>query len=329
MPPSDAGSSVAPIFSTTIVTPTPSNTPVASNTPPALVSNGGSLTLASAQSITTTDAKGQVVTTAPSSFMSTIETTSNGVVYTKTIAVYQPAGSLNGASGGSSSSFFNNHGAVAGVFVVVGLAVVAIIAALALLFFKRRRRQRLDREVTAAAVAASAAASRSPLDEEGDVHSSHPTSESYPSTMSQPMAQYNQYATTYGNAGGYDPFSLQPSSTESAVIGGAAGAAAAGGYAAYSDNPDYSQQRGYNEHGGYSEHSYNDHQYNGMEEAGSGYYYDPHSPTYDPSEGYSQQPGQPMYTPHGYEDPYGGYSGGEGSIDTPLERENPLHVTNH
>lgn len=294
------GVPVGPTTSTTFVT------PGLVTTPTTLPDSTASTLI----KLTTTDSKGNLVTTAPSAFTTAIPTTSNGVVYTVTQVVHNPSGSLDqGSSGGSSSSFFNNHGAVAGVFVVVGLAVVAILGALGLLFYRRRRRQRIDREVTAAAAAASAAASRSPLDEVDDVHSSHPTSESYPSTMSQPMTQYNQYAATYGNAGGYDPFALEGATT---------GAAAYGGYQA-------------------GEHMGQQQQHYGSAEDHQGYYYDHDSGGhhYDPVDAHyndhvSPPPtGQPLYGRY-EDDPYGhgAYSGGEGSIDTPLERPDPLHVTN-
>lgn len=298
--------------------------------------NAPETTASTAVSLTTTDANGRVVTTVPSSFTSTGLTTEGGNVFTVTRVVHNPSGALDsGSTGGAQSSFFNNKGAVAGVFVVVGLAVVAIIAALGLLFFRRRRRQRLDREVTAAAVAASAAAARSPLDEEGDLDSSQPTSESYPSTMSAPMTQYNNFASTYGNGGGYDPFALQGDGGHHATAAGAGAAtgAAAGAYAGYGAT-DFSEGRYHDNEGPFHDaHEYPHDNglshghggYDGMEQGGQGYYYDPH---YDDDIPYQPQQ-QQHYPHHGYEDPYGGYSGGEGSIDTPVqERGDPLHITN-
>jgi type II secretory pathway pseudopilin PulG len=288
-------------------------------------------------SITTTDSKGNVITTIPSSFTSTGLTTSGGNVFTVTRVVHNPSGALDsGSSSGGSSSFFNNKGAVAGVFVVVGLAVVAILAALGFIFFRKRRRQRLDREVTAAAVAASAAAARSPLDEEGDIASSHPTSESYPSTMSAPMQQYNNYATTYGNGGGYDPFALQSDGGAHAtgVATAAAAGAGAGAYGAYattdfSDGRYHDAPERYHDDGPFHDaHEYvSDGQhrgYDGMEQGGQGYYYDPY---------YDDDPNAPHaqgYPQHNYnEDMYGAYSGGVESIGTPThERTDPLHVAN-
>lgn len=218
--------------------------------------------------------------------------------------MHNPTGALDGQSGGGSSSnaFFSNTGAVAGTFVVVGLVVVGILAALGLLCFRRRRRQRLDREVTAAAVAASSHAQRSPLDE-GDEHSaSGPTSESYPSTGHQPMAQYNNYGASYANAGGYDPYAAHQPYTDHPGQGpfdtphgydhyAAAGAAGAGGYAGL-------------QHGGQQ-----------------GYYFDPNEAAQYADEGQNYG-GR-------YDDPYSGYQGqgDQGSLDTPLERENPLHVS--
>ena len=244
-------------------------------------------TATSAIKITTTNAAGQTITSTPASITSDVVTTSNGMSYTVTVIVHNPTGALEqGSSSGSSttSGFFANKGAVAGVFVVVGLVVVGTIFALGLLCFRRRRRQRLDREVTAAAIAASSSnAHRSPIDDADDMQSG-PTSESFPSTASAPMAQYNNYGASYGNAGGYDPY-----------------AAAAGTYGSGA----------YTGHGAQTQAGYE-----GLQQGDQGYYYDP------------RQEGQGGYTDHGYDDPYGGYSGGEGSLDTPThERENPLHVS--
>ena len=118
---------------------------------------------------------------------------------------------------------------------------------------------------------------------------SGPTSESYPSTVNAPMAQYNNYSASYGNAGGYDPY-----------------VAAAGTYGSRAYSPQNAR-------------------YEGLQQGDQGYYYDPRQA----AEGgaYADEPTQGHPGP-GYEDPYGGYSGGEGSLDTPVkERENPLHVS--
>jgi hypothetical protein len=293
------------------------------------------LTAQTAVTVETTGTDGKLTKTVPTSFTKKEVVTSGDQVWTVTQIVYNPTGALDqGSSSGSSSSFFNNHGAVAGVFVVVGLAVVAILTGLALLFFRRRRRLRLDREVTAAAAAASAAASRSPLDEEGDMHSSHPTSESYPSTMSQ-MTQYNnQYPTNFSGAGGYDHFG-----GSTAVAGTATGAAvAAGAYGAtqYSDHshhyndaygdPYSDQYEQAQEHSdGYHAEGYPDqqvyHDAPGYVSPDQGYYYD-HAAPYDPT-GYAAPAAY-----NTYDDPFaGGYS--EGSVDnTPMERRDPLTVAN-
>jgi hypothetical protein len=286
--------------STVVVAPSASSGPATTET-----------TATSRQIITTTNANGAVVTETPASYTSELVTTSNGRIVTQTVIVHNPTGALDGSSSGGSSSnaFFSNTGAVAGTFVVVGLVVVGILCALGLLCFRRRRRQRLDREVTAAAVAASSAAQRSPLDEGDDMHSSSgPTSESYPSTGHNNMAQYSNYGASYGAAGGYDPYAHQPYSDHPGQggqgpfdtphgydYGAAAAAGGAGGY------------EGLQQHG--------QHQ---------GYYFDPNDAGQyaDADQGYGQGHGR-------YDDPYAGYqgSGGEGSLDTPLERENPLHVS--
>ena len=167
--------------------------------------------------------------------------------------MHNPTGALDPGSssnGGTTTGFFANHGAVAGVFVVVGLAVVGMFLALGLLCFRRRRRQRLDREVTAAAIAASSSnAHRSPIDEGDDVHSNGPTSESYPSTVNAPMAQYNNYGATYGPSGGYDPYAATAGAYGAGTLGGQGGPS---GYAGvpqgdqgYYYDPRQAEQDGY------------------------------------------------------------------------------------
>ncbi|MGG6497337.1 UNVERIFIED_CONTAM: hypothetical protein NY603_30890, partial [Bacteroidetes bacterium 56_B9] len=75
--------------------------------------------------VTTTDASGNTVTSAPPTItrLST-STGANGEAITLTQVIRNP-GFNNGSSGGGSgaSSFFNNTGAVAGTFVAVGLVV--------------------------------------------------------------------------------------------------------------------------------------------------------------------------------------------------------------
>jgi hypothetical protein len=281
----------------------------------ASISTPTDLTASSAVGVATTEADGRVTTVTPSSFASTLVTTSGGQVYTVTVNVHNPSGALDSGNrgGGGGSSFFNNTGAVAGVFVVVGLVVVGVAFALGLLCFRRRRRQRLDREVTAAAIAASHNSGRSPLDEDADVSSGGPhTSESYPSSADQPMAQYNNYGASYGNAGGYDGY-------------GAAGAAATGGAAAggaaygqhqgqYSDAPaEYGGQQGaYDQAGGYSDQNYGNQNYDNGQYApahadGGAYYFDPREAGNYQDLPSSQQP----LSPQQYDDPYAGYGEGE------------------
>ena len=263
-----------------------------------------------------TDADGKATTVTPSEYTSQVVTTSNGQVITRTVVVHNPTGALDsGSGGGSSNAFFNNTGAVAGTFVVVGLVVVGILFALGLLCFRRRRRQRLDREVTAAAVAASTAAQRSPLDEGDDVHSSSgPTSVSYPSTVNHNMAQYAAYGASYGAAGGYDPYAVQghqPYSDHPAQHGGQGPFDTPHGYDGYATGAAAGGAGGYEslQHGNQQ-----------------GYYFNPSEAGQYDDALYGQGHGQGQ----GYNDPYGGYSNGgdQGSLDTPLERENPLHVAN-
>lgn len=131
------------------------------------------------------------------------------------------------------------------------------------------------------------------------------------------MSQYNNYGASYANAGGYDPYA-------------AAGAGAAGGVAAGA----YGQH-----HGGYSDEPYGDQNYgNGYEPVQQNqgqYYFDPREASAYQDLPSSQQPLSPQQyddAAHQYDDPYAGYAhydSGNGSVDnTPLERENPLQVTN-
>jgi hypothetical protein len=121
------------------------------------------------------------------------------------------------------------------------------------------------------------------------------------------MAQYSQYGASYANAGGYDPYAQQQPYAEQpytdhpgqgpfdtphgydpyAQTGAAVGAAGAGGY----ESLQHGQQ---------------------------GYYFDPR----DAAQYADEEPHSGRY-----DDAYANYSGGEGSLDTPLERENPLHVS--
>jgi hypothetical protein len=65
--------------------------------------------------------------------------------------------------------------------------------------------------------------------------------------------------------------------------------------------------------------------YESLQHGNQGYYFDPNDAAQyadAPQHGYDLAPQQGRY-----DDPYGGYSG-DGSVDnTPLERENPLHVS--
>ena len=313
---------------------TPSSSGASSIAP---ISTPTDLTASSAVGVATTEADGRVTTVTPSSFASTLVTTSGGQVYTVTVNVHNPSGALDSGNrgGGGGSSFFNNTGAVAGVFVVVGLVVVGVAFALGLLCFRRRRRQRLDREVTAAAIAASHNSGRSPLDEDADVSSGGPhTSESYPSSADQPMAQYNNYGASYGNAGGYDAYGA----AGAGAAGGAAGAAYGQHQGQYSDAPaEYGGQQGaYDQAGGYSDQNYGNQNYDNGQYApahadGGAYYFDPREAGNYQDLPSSQQP----LSPQQYDDPYAGYQHyddiyGNGSADnTPMERENPLHVSSH
>jgi LPXTG-motif cell wall-anchored protein len=66
-----------------------------------------------------------------------------GARYTVTQVVKNPGSLSNAAGGGSGSGFFNNTGAVVGVFVVVGIAGAAMLLAFGFFFVRRRRAARL------------------------------------------------------------------------------------------------------------------------------------------------------------------------------------------
>lgn len=262
--------------------------------------------------------------------------------------MHNPTGALDSGRGsnGGANSFFDNTGAVAGTFVAVGLVAVGIVAALGLLCFRRRRRQRLDREVTAAAVAASHGHQRSPIDDADDLHSSTggpTTSESYPSTVNHPMQQYGQYGATYAAAGGYDPYAQhgqggyeqQPYSDHDGQNGPFATPI---GYDPYANSSGYHDNQYSNEYAnGSNSHEYAGEDYNhgnangagygNLQQGQQGYYFDPRDAgQYADAE--PQHSGVGQARGSGYDDAYGGYSGGEGSLDTPVhERGDPLHVS--
>ncbi|BEJ15379.1 hypothetical protein CspHIS471_0411460 [Cutaneotrichosporon sp. HIS471] len=197
--------------------PNPSSTvappPASSNRPtaqPSLIPPGGTTQLTSGVLITTTDANGNTITTAPSVLTTGIlKTDASGRVYTVTAIVHNTA-SINGSSSrGGSSDFFQNTGAVVGVFVVVGLVVAAGIGAFTFLTLRRRRRQRLDRDVAAAAVAAAAA--QQPRFDDDDDHSPAMTQYGayYASNASHDFENSTPQSTRaydYEAAGGYDPY---------------------------------------------------------------------------------------------------------------------------
>ncbi|BEJ07886.1 hypothetical protein CcaverHIS641_0411550 [Cutaneotrichosporon cavernicola] len=197
--------------------PNPSSTvappPASSNRPtvlPSLILPGGTTQLTSGVLITTTDANGNTITTAPSVLTTGIlKTDASGRVYTVTAIVHNTA-SINGSSSrGGGSDFFQNTGAVAGVFVVVGLVVAAGIGAFTFFTLRRRRRQRLDRDVAAAAVAAAAA--QQPRFDDDDDHSPAMTQYGayYASNTSHDFENSTPQSTRgydYEAAGGYDPY---------------------------------------------------------------------------------------------------------------------------
>ena len=119
------------------------------------------------------------------------------------------------------------------------------------------------------------------------------------------MAQYANYGASYAT-GGYDPYANQgPYQGE------------------YQDHPgqgpfdtpiNYGDPRGQMPTGPAA--------YEGMHQGQHGYYFDPN----DAGQYDEEQP--PTHRQGGYDDPYAGYSGGEGSINTPPnERGDPLHVS--
>ena len=233
MTPSQPGGSSSTITTTVPESSNPATGSATSTvTLPATVSRTITSDAVSAIRVTTTNSRGQTVTTVPATLTSEVVTSdANGVVYTVTQIVKNPTGSLNDGSGssGGGSTFFNNTGAVVGVFVVVGIAGAAILLGACFLFFRRRRRQKLDRDVAAAAAAANAAAQRTPFDDDEDASGGHT---SYTSTSGPAMTQYGGYYATgpgsydYESAGGYDPYAAAASGAAGAALGAGAATAA-------------------------------------------------------------------------------------------------------
>lgn len=331
----DGRSTVTPVSS--------SAAPLSSNSPSQTVSSAAATsavattpsttapgtTATTALSVTTTDASGHTVTTAPSLITQAVTSTNaQGQVYTVTQIVHNPTGSLSSSSSAASSgSFFNNTGAVAGIFVVVGLAITAGVIAFVFFMLRRRRRQRLDRDVAAAAAAAAAAAhhSRSAFDDDEE----QPTMTQYGgyyAATTPGIAVHNQPQPLAGGydyedpAGGYDPYAANLAAGNRTSTATAPGLA---GFGAQSAQANYARPTaGYDSHGyetlaqtnaapGYPEAN-----------AQPGYYFDPKQ-AYDYSE----------------EDVYGGYdeehqpprhrrSGSEGSVAARGGEDRSLKVTN-
>jgi hypothetical protein len=219
-------------------------------------------TLSSALTLTTTDAAGSVVTTAPPLVTQTsVSVGANGQVYTVTQIVHNPTGGndSNSAAAASNDGFFDNTGAVAGTFVVIGLAVTAGILAFVFLMLRRRRRQRLDRDVAAAAAAAAASHhhTRTPFDDDDE------------------MAQYGgYYAATSAEqppyayddpAGGYDHYAHDLPMVDRSSVATAAGVAGFGAQPGHLDQNAYAQ----------NEPAYPDAAYHHTEKDEQPYYYDP------------------------------------------------------
>lgn len=188
--------------------------------------------------LTTTNEKGELITTTPSVITSALVTSdANGQVFTVTQIVRNPTGSLNNGQGKSGgNSFFDNTGAVVGVFVVVGIAGAAILLGLVFLFLRRRRRQKLDRDVAAAAAAANAAAMRTPFEDDEDSPGAQTSFTSSGNTQGPAMTQYGGYYASgtgpggydYEKQGGYDPYAAAAAGMGGAALG--AGMAGAGGH---------------------------------------------------------------------------------------------------
>lgn len=154
------------------------------------------------------------------------------------------------------------------------------------------------------------------------------------------MQQYGQYGATYAAAGGYDPYAQhgqgyeqQPYSDHDGQTGPFATPIGYDPYAnssGYHDNQ-YSNEYGSNSHE-YAGEDYNHGNANGagygnLQQGQQGYYFDPRDAgQYADAE--PQYSGVGQARGSGYDDAYGGYSGGEGSLDTPVhERGDPLHVS--
>ena len=316
-------------------------TPPTSNRSSATPSPSASILESDATSailVTTTDASGNTVTSAPPTItrLST-STGANGEAITLTQVIRNPGfnnGSSNPSSG--SSAFFNNTGAVAGTFVAVGLVCTLGVIGVIAFLLKRRRRQRLDRDVTAAAAAASAASHH---------HHQRAAFDDDDADISPPMTQYGGYFAGAGAAssagmgatpgldvngqpqpqgpyhdyedpaGGYDHYATQlqplPPAAHSANAGDRFSTATAPGLAGFGAqsaqmNYDYGNGNGGNNNGyeyppGHGNGT-QEHLVGGAQDArrqSQGYYYDaPNVGGCNAAYNYSDE----------HEDPYGGYS---------------------
>jgi hypothetical protein len=138
--------------------------------------------------ITTTNAAGSTITSAPDYVTTTFTTTNgSGVVITQTeVAKNQPTLASNDHS--ATNPFFKNTGAVAGVFAVVGLGAAAIVLWLIFFIRRRRRTRRLEHDTAVSATLAAAGFNRSPLHDDED-SSTGPRGRSPGSSSRLDMAQ--------------------------------------------------------------------------------------------------------------------------------------------
>lgn len=161
-------------------------------------------------------ANGQITTSAPSEFTSTLTSTNSaGEVSTITQIVVNPT--LSSDSGGGDSAcvsllygnrlkltleirFFKNKGAVAGVFLIVGLAAASVCIWIIFSVRRRRKKRLLEREAALAAPTGH----RSPLEDEDD-EPKMTQSAAVPITARPPSAYFDDGGQR-ANDGAFDPY---------------------------------------------------------------------------------------------------------------------------
>ncbi|KAF9457072.1 hypothetical protein BDZ94DRAFT_1274176 [Collybia nuda] len=156
--------------STTPLSTSPENTATSSKTPVSTRETPPTTTFHTTFLVTTTDRRGDITTSAPSTVTSIIvSTASDGLVITVTEVQVNHQQTLSPDNNNSNkSSFFRNTGAVAGVFVLVGLAAASILLWIFFAVRRRRRTQRLEHDTAVSATLAAVGFHRTPLDDDDD-----------------------------------------------------------------------------------------------------------------------------------------------------------------